>query len=183
MHMIPKKMFLTKGHGTHRHRLQSFELALRDAGIATCNLVNVSSIFPPQCKLISREQGAGLLNPGEITYCVLSEIHTKEPATIGASIGVALPNSADEFGYIAEYHEKNEFEPSLRVNVEELAILMLATTKGLAELKNAKNTLRSDDEIIKRFKHQMKTKSIADSIHHSDNNQWSTVVAVAVFIE
>ena len=181
--MIPKKMFLTKGHGTHRHRLQSFELALRDAGIASCNLVNVSSIFPPHCELISRELGKSMINPGEITYCVLSEIHTKEPSTIGASIGVALPNSADEFGYIAEYHEINEEESSLRLSVEELAILMLATTQGMTGLKNSKNAFNSDEEIINYFKHQINTKSIADSIHHTDNKQWSTVVAVAVFIE
>jgi arginine decarboxylase len=55
--MIPKTFFLTKGVGRHRDHLQSFELALRDAGIQYCNIVNVSSIIPAGCKLISREQG------------------------------------------------------------------------------------------------------------------------------
>ncbi|MFQ5778406.1 MAG: pyruvoyl-dependent arginine decarboxylase, partial [Terriglobia bacterium] len=41
---VPKKIFLTKGVGKHRERLSSFELALRSAGIAACNLVRVSSI-------------------------------------------------------------------------------------------------------------------------------------------
>src|ERR1700727_1331818 len=45
--MVPKRMFFTKGVGKHRERLTSFELALRDAGIAAQNLVRVSSIFPP----------------------------------------------------------------------------------------------------------------------------------------
>ena len=45
--MIPKKVFLTHGAGRHREKLQSFELALRDAGIAMLNLVSVSSIVPP----------------------------------------------------------------------------------------------------------------------------------------
>ena len=44
--IIAKEMFLTKGVGRHKERLSSFELALRDAGIAHYNLVSVSSIFP-----------------------------------------------------------------------------------------------------------------------------------------
>ena len=46
---VPKEMFFTKGVGKHREKLTSFELALRSAGIAACNLVRVSSIFPPNC--------------------------------------------------------------------------------------------------------------------------------------
>ncbi|MEM2440028.1 MAG: pyruvoyl-dependent arginine decarboxylase, partial [Candidatus Bathyarchaeia archaeon] len=52
--MIPKYFFLTKGVGKHKEQLQSFELALRNAGIQHCNLVNVSSIIPPGCKLIPK---------------------------------------------------------------------------------------------------------------------------------
>ena len=37
--MVPKRIFFTKGVGKHRERLTSFELALRDAGIAAQNLV------------------------------------------------------------------------------------------------------------------------------------------------
>ncbi len=43
--MVPKRIFFTKGVGKHKERLTSFELALRDAGIAAQNLVRVSSIF------------------------------------------------------------------------------------------------------------------------------------------
>ncbi len=51
---LPSQIFLTKGVGSHREELHSFELALRDAGIEKYNLVQVSSIMPPGCKLISR---------------------------------------------------------------------------------------------------------------------------------
>lgn len=47
---VPKKVFFTKGVGTHRDKLTSFELALRDAGIERSNLVMVSSILPPIAK-------------------------------------------------------------------------------------------------------------------------------------
>ena len=39
--MVPKRLFFTKGVGKHKERLTSFELALRDAGIAAQNLVRV----------------------------------------------------------------------------------------------------------------------------------------------
>ena len=52
--LVPSKMFITKGVGRHRERLVSFEMALRDAGIQAVNSVNVSSIFPPNCKMISK---------------------------------------------------------------------------------------------------------------------------------
>ena len=44
--MVPKRIFFTKGVGKHRERLTSFELALRDAGIAAENrlgLLNFST--------------------------------------------------------------------------------------------------------------------------------------------
>ena len=54
---VPRKIFFTKGVGTHKEELHSFELALRDAGIEKCNLVQVSSILPPGCKVISKAKG------------------------------------------------------------------------------------------------------------------------------
>jgi len=61
---IPNSIFLTKGVGTHREKLQSFEMALRQARIAQFNLVRVSSIFPPGCKVIKRAEGVMRLSPG-----------------------------------------------------------------------------------------------------------------------
>ena len=68
----PTRMFLTKGVGIHRHALTAFEYALRDADIEQQNLVYVSSILPPGCKVISREEGCELLKPGDITFCVMA---------------------------------------------------------------------------------------------------------------
>ena len=39
LEMIPKQIFFTKGVGRHKEYLQSFELALRDAGIEKCAYV------------------------------------------------------------------------------------------------------------------------------------------------
>ena len=66
--IVPKKIFFTKGSGVHKERLASFEMALRDAGIAHLNMILVSSIWPPGCKRITKEEGIKLLHPGEIAF-------------------------------------------------------------------------------------------------------------------
>jgi arginine decarboxylase len=126
--MIPKFFFLTKGVGKHREQLQSFELALRDGGIRHCNLVNVSSIVPPGCKMLSREQGLKMLQPGEITYVVQARNSTKEPHTLlASSIGVAIPSGRKQYGYLSEHHSFGQTDEATGEYAEDLAATMLAT--------------------------------------------------------
>ena len=69
--VIPgQKIFLTKGKGMSKERLTSFELALREAGIASLNLITVSSILPPKCEFISQKEGTELLSPGQVVPVV-----------------------------------------------------------------------------------------------------------------
>ena len=94
-------MFFSKGVGKHREKLTSFELALRSAGIAACNLVRVSSIFPPGCKILPRTTGVAKLKPGQVIFVVMSESATREPhRLIAATIGVAIPRDLKLFGYL-----------------------------------------------------------------------------------
>ena len=103
--LVPNKIFFTTGVGTHREKLVSFEMALRAAGIAQHNLVRISSILPPECEIVEREEGVSQLRPGQIVFCVLSEAATNEPGRrVGASIGVAMPNDRSMYGYISEHH-------------------------------------------------------------------------------
>jgi len=76
--LVPTKVFLTKGVGRHRYQLKLFEEALRQAGVAQQNLVQVSSILPPKCKIIGRDNGLKTLVPGQISYCVMARSHTDE---------------------------------------------------------------------------------------------------------
>ena len=129
---VPRELFLTKGVGKHKEKLTSFELALRSAGIAACNLVRVSSIFPPGCKLLSRAEGAKRLKPGQVTFVVMSETATREPhRLIAATIGLALPRDPRLYGYLSEHHSFGENEDMAGDYAEELAAEMLATTLGL----------------------------------------------------
>src|SRR3990172_8002724 len=104
--MIPKRAFFVRGVGIHKERLASFESALRDAGIEKFNLVYVSSIFPPNCKIVTKTEGLRHLEPGQIVFCVMSRNDTCEPnRLIAASVGLAVPQARkSQYGYISEHH-------------------------------------------------------------------------------
>ena len=180
--MVPKKVFFTKGVGTHKHELQSFELALRNAGIEKCNLVNVSSIVPPKCKIVTRKDGVNHLKPGEITYCVMSRNTTNEPnRLVGAAIGLALPKSQDSYGYISEHHTFGDASKKLGDYTEDLAATMLATTLGFEfDPDKAWDERKQEYKMSGRF---VRTQSIAQTARGEKNGLWTTVVAAAVFIE
>src|SRR5246127_5512041 len=100
---FPKGVFLTKGVGKHREKLNSFESALRSAAIAEFNLVRVKSIFPPNCKLIAPQEGLRYLSPGQIVFAVMSDNATDEPhRLVAASVGVAIPANPSHYGYLSE---------------------------------------------------------------------------------
>ena len=89
---VAKVIFFTKGKGLHKDYLTSFELALRDAAISDLNLVSVSSIMPPECKIVTREEGRKHLLPGQIAFAVMAKSATNEPnRLIAPSIGLAEP--------------------------------------------------------------------------------------------
>jgi len=180
--MVPKRVFFTKGVGKHRNELQSFELALRDAGIEKCNLVSVSSIVPPNCKIIGREKGIEELKPGNITYCVMSRNKTNEPnRLIGAAIGVATPKKKDSYGYISEHHCFGQPAKIAGDYAEDLAASMLASTLGLEFDPDTAWDERK--QIYKMSGRIVRTQSIVQTSKGEKNGLWTTVIAAAVFLE
>ena len=180
--MVPKKVFFTKGVGKHKHALQSFELALRNAGIEKYNIVNVSSIVPPNCKIITREKGIKELKPGDITHCVMSRNKTNEPnRLIAAAIGVAVPKNRDNYGYISEHHSFGESYKIIGDHAEDLAATMLAMTLGLDfDPDKAWDERKQEYKMSGRF---VRTQSIAQTARGDKNGLWTTVIAAAVFLE
>ncbi len=178
---VPKRMFLTKGVGKHREKLTSFELALRSAGIASCNLVRVSSIFPPRSKLISRSEGIKEIKPGQVTFCVMSENSTREPhRLIAASVGVAIPTDRNTFGYLSEHHSYGETEEVAGEYAEELAAEMLATTLGVEfdpdrSWDEKKDIYRISNRIVRTM--QTTQSAIGDK-----RGLWTTVLAAAILL-
>ncbi len=179
--MIPNKVFLTKGGGVHKDKLSSFEVALRNAGIETCNLVYVSSILPPNCKAITKSEGLKLLNPGQITYCVMSRNQTNEPnRLISAAIGIAVPKDQTNYGYISEHHAFGETAKETGEYAEDLAATMLATTLGIPFDPDQAWDERKQAYIASG--HIFKTSQICQSAEGKKSGLWTTVIATAVFM-
>lgn len=179
--MAPSKVFFTKGVGMHKEKLQSLELALRKAGIEKCNIVRVSSIFPPYCKIISRKKGLALLMPGEITYCVLAHIETNEPDRLmSAAIGVAVPASHGHYGYISEHHAYGLSAQKTSDYVEDLAATMLASSLGIDF--NPEEGYDERREIYRMSGKIVETKSITQTARGNKRGKWTVAVAAAVFL-
>ena len=179
--MVPKRIFFTKGVGKHKERLTSFELALRDAGIASQNLVRVSSIFPPNCKLISRTQGLKYLHHGEVVFTVVAENSTREPHRLmAASIGVAIPADRNTYGYLSEHHSFGETEDQAGDYAEELAAEMLATTLDVEF--DPDRSWDEKKEIYRISNKIVRTANVTQSAIGDKRGLWTTVLASAVLI-
>lgn len=178
--MVPNKIFFTKGVGRHKEKLASFELALRNAGIEKYNLVYVSSILPPNCKIISKDEGLKNLNPGEIVYCVMARTENNEHNRLGAaSIGYAIPSDSNQYGYLSEHHTYGETDEIAGNYAEDLAASMLATTLGIEFDENMGWDER--EQVYKMSGKIIKTKNITQS-SEGKAGFWTTVISAAVLI-
>ena len=178
---LPKQIFLTRGVGRHREQLSSFELALRTAGIAACNIVRVSSIFPGGCKLISRTEGLRKLLPGEVIFAVMSENATREPhRLIASSIGLALPADKRVYGYLSEHHSFGQTDEEAGEYAEELAAEMLATTLDV-EFDSDKSW-DEKKEIYRISNKIVRTMNITQSAVGDKRGKWTTVITAAIML-
>jgi len=179
--MVPKRVFLTKGVGKHKERLTSFELALRDAGIAAQNLVRVSSIFPPNCKLIPRAQGLKHISPGEVVFAVVAENSTREPhRLLAASIGLAIPADRTTYGYLSEHHSFGEDDHTAGDYAEELAAEMLATTLNVEF--DPDKSWDEKKEVYRMSSKIVRTMNVTQSAVGDKRGLWTTVIASAIFL-
>ena len=165
---LPSKAFLSKGVGRHKEKLTSFELALREAGVAQYNLVRVSSIWPPHCELVSSQDGVGRLRPGQVVFAVVAEASTNEPSRLAtAAIGLARFEPA----YLGA-------EPAGDY-AEDLAASMLATVLGVPfdpdqAWDERREQWRLSGEIVDSM-------NISCSAEAQDDGRWVTVVSAVVF--
>jgi arginine decarboxylase len=177
-----KAIFVTKGVGRHREKLTSFELALRDAHIAEFNIVRVSSIFPPGCKVIPIQEGLKYLSPGQVVYAVMYDNATNEPhRLLAASVGLAIPADRNQYGYLSEHKSFGETDERAGNYAEDLAATMLATILGVEFDPNVsyderKDIWRMSDKIVT-------TRNITQSAIGDRDGLWTTVLAAAVFVD
>ncbi|WP_027186120.1 pyruvoyl-dependent arginine decarboxylase [Desulfovibrio inopinatus] len=177
---VPSKAFFTKGVGVHKNKLQSFELALRDASIEKLNLVYVSSIFPPNCELLPVEKGVTYLKPGQIAFCVMARNATNEKnRLVGSAVGMAFPASKDNYGYISEHTAFGAEEKEIGDFAEDLASTMLATTLGVdfdpeTAYDERRQIYLMSGKIIDSLSKPCVATGVAD--------QWTTTISAVVFI-
>lgn len=180
MFPIPTSFFLTRGIGVHKERLTAFELALRDADIEQQNLVSISSILPPGCSEIERQNGVATLQPGEITFSGLARTETDEPGRrIHSSIGLARPSDSSMYGYISEHHGYGMTREQSGDYAEDLAATMLASTLGVefdsdAAWNERRRVYETSNLIIG-------STSITAYAEGDASGRWTCAVAAAVF--
>jgi len=175
--LVAKKLFLTRGKGIHEDRLTSFEYALRDAGIAGTNLVLISSIFPPEAKFISRNEGLKLINSGQILFSIYSRNQTNEPHRLtAASVGVAQPKDSRHYGYLSEYDSFGQTEKE----AGDYAAQMLASSLGIPfDIDKSWDEKRQQWTISGEI---YKTANITQTAIGDKQGHWTTVFAAAVLL-
>ena len=179
--LVAKKLFLTKGVGVADDKLTSFEFALRNAGIAGTNIVLISSIFPPQAKLVSRKDGLKLIKPGQVLFTIYSRNQTNEPhRLVSASVGVAQPKDTSKYGYLSEYESFGQDERKTGDYAEDIAAQMLASSLGIPfDIDKSWDEKRQQWTISGQI---YKTRNITQTARGDKNGRWTTVFAAAVLI-
>lgn len=178
---VPRMIFFTKGRGTHKDYLTSFELALREAEIADLNLVSVSSIKPPHCKIVSRQEGRKFLKPGQVVFAIMARSATNEPnRLIASSIGLATPADGSQHGYLSEHHSTGETAQVAGDYAEDMAMEMLATTLCLPN-----DPILAWDQREEQWKLSnkiYKTQNFTQSAEGNKDGLWTTVLSAAILI-
>lgn len=118
--MIPKKFFITGGKAfSPTSQLNAFDLALKEAGIAQCNLVPVTSILPPNSMEIDPVE----IPVGSITFAVISKMESEGDTRIGAGIAWGWEKEG-KYGLVAEAHgqmDRDSLREVLEWKIREMA--------------------------------------------------------------
>jgi arginine decarboxylase len=102
---MPTRYFLTSGASDGYTPLNAFDGALLQAGIGNTNIVKMSSIVPPHCKLVAPIP----LPPGALVPAAYAALTSDVPGEIiSAGVAVALPEDENQNGLIMEYSAKGE---------------------------------------------------------------------------
>lgn len=122
---LPKGFFITGAKASNSTSIaNAFDAALLNAGIGQCNLVEVSSIIPPNAKQVHRpiEIPAGI-----IVFTILARKDGKSEEPIGAGIGWAwgILSTGKRLGIVVKEEigsrDANLIEAELEKKLKEMA--------------------------------------------------------------
>jgi arginine decarboxylase len=132
--LVPTRMFVTSAVSANERRAWADDTVLCGAGIGNCNRVEVSSIIPPGCKIIAREEGLKLIKDGQILFAVLGKTNSATPGMkIATALGFVIPEDGGT-GFISEaVGEDPDLDPAyVARRAAEAAMGMYAMRMGLS---------------------------------------------------
>ena len=92
-----------------------------------------------------------------------------------------MPADGDQYGYLSEHHPFGETDEKAGEYAEDLAASMLAETLGIEF--DANKAWDEREEIYKMSGKIIRTSNITQSAVGNKDGLWTTVVALAVFVE
>ena len=100
MFYTPKNYIIRIGVGRAYHKLGSFDRAMVSAGVCDYNLIKVSSILPPECKV----QNDIFLAKGALLPSAFASIYSNTLGEcISAAVAIGIPVNRSDVGVIMEH--------------------------------------------------------------------------------
>lgn len=181
--LVPTAVFLTSGIGVADHPLTSRENAMTAAGVEKVNMLKASSIIPPRCPIISKEQGRERLVIGQMTFAIMAEATTNEPhQLIAAAIGVAKPEDEEEYGFFTEIEQgfgktaEKAGEEVRRLAIQNLAMSWRDNSFNLEE------EWRLDKKLYRVKNKNVHLSDVTETTRGDKDGLHTTVFVAAVFL-
>lgn len=112
------RIYIVSGFGEGRTKLSAFDAALKDAGIQNYNLIYLSSIIPPQTRVVKKKRLRAIKEEyGNRLYIVRSEIRSDRVGRYIAA-GLGWYQKDDLSGVFVEHEEEGETEAAVKMNLE-----------------------------------------------------------------
>ena len=179
---IPYHYFFSKGHGTsnYAHEAGSYDSALKQAGIENYNIIQYTSVIPPQSREIEKKHFkqylAKMAPHGAVLECIMSTAHglANETVVTGLMTGHIYDKAKKEYlgGYAVEYMQTYPMKISKDAAAENCAKTLLYDMSGVMERRHFGKLVFSsdenDDSNIKSNTQKLKTKNIVKKLLVND---------------
>ncbi len=165
----------------HRDKLESEDLALRNAGVSHLNLRLVSGVYPPGCRRITRpEEGPKSIPAGAEVASLYIQESTNEPnRLVVAALGVAIPADQDQHGIMFVYRAFGETDEKAGEYVEDRAATRLADSLGIEF--DPDTAWDEKEQLFKMSGKIVRTFNVTQSAVGNKDGLWTTVFTGAIF--
>jgi arginine decarboxylase len=158
--------------------------ALRQAGVADCNLVKVSSVLPPGVRLIDRAEAEQLLRPGNVVFAVIAQAVTQEPhQRLSVGVGWAIPDKPGVPGYVAEVEEEQGHGMSAEACADEVGATAIRLLAERLRVKCDAETLwKKRKSGLALGRTRVLADSLTETVVGDEQGRYTAAVALAVYL-